>query len=187
MKYFMLPLLAFTFVCIGSFLEADCIIPQGPPGPPPTYYIGSFSETTQPLAAPNVPQNVIFEDNFAGPVGITKSVTNDSFTVEFDGVYLISWTVNGTSPVFIAPPNFMSLTLTVDGNPVLPDPISRITFVGSGNQPLATYVDLSGQKLLNLQAGSTITLEVMGSFTPMTESLQIDSAMFNITKIADAL
>ena len=185
MRHLLLPLTLLTFLLTGSLLQADCIIPQGPPGPPPANYIGSYSETTQVLTAPNVAENVVFPNNFAGPVGITKSATNDSFTVLFDGVYLISWTVNGESPIFIAPPNFLALTLKVDGTNVLPAPISKTTFVGNATASLATFVDLSGQKLLSLKAGAVITLEVMGSFTPVTESLQIDSAMFNITQVSN--
>lgn len=186
MNYLLFPFLALTLALSGSFLEADCKVPKGPPGPPPTNYIGSFSETTQMIDAPKVAEAVVFPGNFAGPVGITKSASNDSFTVLFDGVYLISWTVNGTSPVFMAPPNFLALTLKVDGNPVLPNPISKSSFVGTGNQDIATFIDLSGQKLLNLQAGAVITLEVMADFKPPTESVQIDSALFNIAQVANA-
>lgn len=174
-------LLALTLFAIGPNLEAICESPpQGPQGPFATNYIDSYRNTPQTLTN-GVPVNIVFPNNSLSPVGITKSGTFDAFIMQHSGVYLISFAVNATITGTFPPLKVLALTLKVNNTPVPPVPMaSTNSLVGVSGQ-----VEPSGQTLLTLSAGDVVTLEALGTFNDSQDSITIDSALFNITQIAE--
>ena len=182
MNLLLLPMLILTLLSGSDALQAECTRPpQGIPGFLSANYIGSYSDTIQPLTN-GVPEDVIFPNNSTSPIGITKSVTNDSFTIQTTGVYLIYWTVNGETQHIRNPPNTLALNLKVNGNPVMSRPSSLASFANFLSSP-PFKLNVSGRTTLALQAGDIITLEALGTFTESGETMQINSAIIDIIKI----
>lgn len=186
MKHLLFPLLAFAFAAGSYPLQADCRRPpQGDPGFLSRFYIGSYSDTIQPLDN-GVPEDVVFPSNSTPPVGITKSGSNDSFTIQHTGVYLIYWTANVETIHVINPPQTIELNVQVNGTSIMSRP-SSLTSLSNFNTDDPQRTNLSGRTTLVLQAGDVITLQAIGRFTTIGESIQIDSALIDIIQLPSLL
>ena len=183
MNYLVLPLFALTLILTTHNLDAICKSPtQGPQGGFATNYIDSYSDIIQPLNF-TTPVNILFPSNSLTPKGITKSPSNDAFTVQQPGVYLIAFSINVTTINQFSFINSIALLLNINGTPVQPSPIAESHSVVNS---AAAFLELSGQTLLTLSAGDVITLEAVGDFTPNIDIMRIDSALFTVIQIADA-
>lgn len=187
MKHLLLPLLAFAFAAGSHTLQADCTRPpQGVPGFLSKYYIGSYSDTVQPLDN-GVPEDVVFPSNSTPPVGIAKSGSNDSFTIQHTGVYLIYWTANVETIHVNNPPQTIELNVQVNGTSIMSRPSSLTSLPNFATAVSPQRTNLSGRTTLVLQAGDVITLQAIGTFTQMGESMQIDSALIDIIQLPSLL
>lgn len=182
----MLPLTALTLLAGSAVLNADCQRPpQGIPGFLSANYIGSYSDTVLVLANDD-PVDVPFQIDSTPPVGIIKSGTDDSFTIQNTGVYLIYWTVNAQTIHDLLPLQTLALTLQVNGSPVMASPSSFTSFPNLGTDD-AQLVNISGRATLVLQENDVVSLEALATFNPNTETVQITSALFDIVEIPSIL
>jgi hypothetical protein len=123
---------------------------------------------------------VIFTLDSALPVGITKNVTNDTFTVTNAGTYLVTVTMIGQSDGGDTQPCNIRFSILATGHApftnafaTLPDPTPGATTSG---------VNLSAQMEYDLAAGATIQVQAFGIFT--NAIMDIFFPQISITQIA---
>ena len=199
MKSLILPLLALTCLASSQQMQANCPRPpQGLPGPLSRIFISSVSNTEQLLDF-NTPTGVNFQETVAGPVGINQA-TDSTFIVNSSGVYLICWSVNAETnsdvndpeiyppPVTPGTPPTLELDLLVNGDPVVPNPISlEASLIPNPIESSSlSFANISGQTILVLDAGDVLSLEATAFFADGGETFFIlISNVFNITRISN--
>ncbi|MCY9662772.1 hypothetical protein M5X18_32830, partial [Paenibacillus anseongense] len=100
--------------------------------------------------------------------GITVNGLNDTFTVPSNGDYMISYQVNVTTALLV------STRLLINGTPSTPSIIS----------PVVSISEFNNLVILNLTAGSTITLQLFGLLGAATLLSGAAGAALTIIKVS---
>ncbi len=120
----------------------------GPPGPNPTSTAG-FAANTRGSAfrvTTSTPALVSLPDAQVLPANIVVNGANNIFTINTAGVYRISYQLNTTLDLLV------SSRLLINGTPLLASAIA----------PAVSVSSLSNEVILNLAAGSTVSLQLFG-------------------------
>lgn len=196
--------LVLTTLIAGSLFGSDCkkIPERGPPGPPgppgtpgeqgprgprgprgpagafATRFAAAHSDITQVItAATETP--IRFPVNNFPPVGIVHPVNGNTtqFQVLNTGLYLITWTLSGTSTTDEGESVTTRLFNVTTGTTIHPDPATRTRAF-----PDAPF-SISAQTIVRLPAGTIVQLRVDHSDEDAT--LIIANPTFTITEISN--
>jgi hypothetical protein len=156
--------------------------PTGATGTPIASAIASLfdSQTVPFIVTSPTPANVSFDSQDFTPIGINYTLPASTFSVSQTGLYLINWSIilfESASPPFTA-----SISLSLNGIPVNPDPNLQVQVGGNAASILTQQI--FGSKLLQIDPSDTITLTVTPSLlNPTGYTAQVTSRVINFSLI----